>query len=428
MVNDEPTVDTSETESSTGSTEAEQPRSSLAYDAASHARLRPQSGADSGVDAGRASAEPTEIESSPPLSDRIDAAADVGSVTHEERVSGGPNRSWTRRLWWIHSIYALGLGIFISLYVGKDFSYARWLLLSAVAIWSILLAIYRLFGPKPSVESQSLAGKVGFHAMTWVVKNLYQGMLFFLLPFYWRSATYGTVNQWFVVVLAICALIATLDIIFDRFLIRFRFASTAYFLVTMFATFNLAIPALLIGVDVFYSLLGASIASVLVAWFIRVPRWRWSDVEMRGALLGGVIAAVMFSYVARPLVPPVPHHIINGAVGLAMNGQITADARAIRHDALSELVAETRILAPDGAESSFQHEWRLDGSVVHRVTDPGRMTFESDPNTVVLRSILPAPVVPKSAYGQWQIDVLTDGGRLIGRLRFNVVESFTEAP
>ncbi|MEC8022559.1 MAG: hypothetical protein VX223_01405, partial [Myxococcota bacterium] len=177
MVNDEPTVDTPETASSTGSTDVEQPRTTLVSDVASHGGSSPQSEADFAVDAVRVPAEPTETESSPQLSERVDADADVDPVTDEEAVSGGPNRSWARRLWWIHSMYALGLGIFISLYVGQDFSYARWLLLSAVAIWSILLAIYRVFGPKPSVESQSLVGKVGFHAMTWVVKNLYQGML-----------------------------------------------------------------------------------------------------------------------------------------------------------------------------------------------------------------------------------------------------------
>jgi hypothetical protein len=330
---------------------------------------------------------------------------------------------WARRLWWIHSIYALGLGIFIAVYAGREFTYARWLLLSVIAVWTMLVLIYRTFGHRPEVEDETLVKKVGFHAMTWVLKNLYQGMLFFLLPFYWRSTTFGTANQWFLLILGACALLATLDILFDRLLIRFRFASTTYFIVTMFATLNLAIPALITGVDAFYALVGASVISVVVVWLIHVPRWKWADVELRIALVAGLVGAIVVSYVARPLIPPVPHHILHGAVGPGSDGQLTAYAHAVEVKTLEGLLAETRILAPGGAESSFRHEWMQGSTVVHVVEEPGRVTFATNPNELLLRSTLPVHLVPKDAMGEWSVDVRTDSGRLIGRVSFRVFSS-----
>jgi len=294
------------------------------------------------------------------------------------------------------------------------------LLLSIIAIWTVLILLYRTFGNRPEVTDDALVKKVGFHAMTWVLKNLYQGMLFFLLPFYWRSTTFGTANQWFLFALAACALLATLDILFDKLLIRFRFASTAYFVVTTFATLNLAIPALLTGLDAFYALVGASVVSVVVVWLIYVPRWRWGDIELRLALLGGLIAAVVFSYGARPMIPPVPHHIVEGAVGPGRNGQLIAHAHAVEIAALGGLLAETKILAPNGADSTFRHEWMHGSTIVHVVDEPGRVTFATNPNEIALRSSLPAHVLPKNALGPWSVDVKTDSGRLIGRVSFRV--------
>ena len=43
--------------------------------------------------------------------------------------------------------------------------------------------------------------RVRFYVMTYALKNLYQGMLFFLLPFYWKSTTLDAANGWFVILL-----------------------------------------------------------------------------------------------------------------------------------------------------------------------------------------------------------------------------------
>ena len=65
--------------------------------------------------------------------------------------------------------------------------------------------------------------------MTYVLKNLYQGMLFFVLPFYWKSSSLDSINAWFVFLLAFLALLSTLDLVFDNLLMRYRGVAAVFF-------------------------------------------------------------------------------------------------------------------------------------------------------------------------------------------------------
>ena len=130
-----------------------------------------------------------------------------------------------RKLWWLHSAYALGLGITVVAFAQKGFDHARWLAVSVGAAWLLVVLFFRLFGSGRQQANLQTAGakvRLRFFAMTYALKNLYQGMLFFLLPFYWKSTTFWTSNSWFVVLLGVCALLSTLDIVFDRVVLRFR--------------------------------------------------------------------------------------------------------------------------------------------------------------------------------------------------------------
>ena len=40
-----------------------------------------------------------------------------------------------RKLWWLHSAYALGLGITVVTFAQKGFDHARWLAVTASAAW-----------------------------------------------------------------------------------------------------------------------------------------------------------------------------------------------------------------------------------------------------------------------------------------------------
>ena len=157
--------------------------------------------------------------------------------------------------------------------------------------------------------------RVRFYVMTYALKNLYQGMLFFLLPFYWKSTTLDAANVWFVArCSAACAVLSTLDIVFDRVLMRWRWLASIFHGITLFGCLNLVIPALFPDTRTLWSLLAAAGIAVVSFWTLHVTE-RALKKKIYLALFalsvgGGRGAGV---YAARAAMPPVPMYVSSAA-------------------------------------------------------------------------------------------------------------------
>jgi len=92
-----------------------------------------------------------------------------------------------RLFWTLHSVWALGWGaVFVA--VGKDRSgLLRWGLVSVGAVWLTSLALPALLAGTRIPEGRKGAAR---RLVLWGQKWLLQGLSFFLLPLYHRSATY----------------------------------------------------------------------------------------------------------------------------------------------------------------------------------------------------------------------------------------------
>src|SRR4029077_20917214 len=120
-------------------------------------------------------------------------------------------RQHGRKLWWLHSAYALAIGAGVVLFAQRGFEHARWLAVALGLACLLVVLVFRLFGSgdqhrafetaQAGLGRQGTKTRVHFYVMTYALKNLYQWMLFFLLPFYWKSATAGAHNVWFVLLL-----------------------------------------------------------------------------------------------------------------------------------------------------------------------------------------------------------------------------------
>ena len=146
-----------------------------------------------------------------------DGSSPDGSVDEPRPGFFGRIRQWFHdnhgKLFWIHSLYALGLGAFVATFASKGLGYARWLVLLLIGAWIMIVAIFRLHGTGAEQKQKvtTTGQKVRFLAMTYVLKNLYQGMLFFLLPFYWKTAVSDGPTMWFLVLLGVTAFLSTMD-------------------------------------------------------------------------------------------------------------------------------------------------------------------------------------------------------------------------
>lgn len=339
-----------------------------------------------------------------------------------------------RVLWWLHSLYALGLGVSIVLFAQKSFEHARWLLFSGGGTWLILLFLSWLqrWQESKSASAETMQDATsgdrgrrrwGFLAVTYVLKNLYQGMLFFALPFYFKSSSFDSANVAMLVVLALFALLSTLDVVFDRVIVKRTLLVSIFHGVVLFACINLITPALFDQTSSSTALvLAATIAAVAATslHLMRTPRsWQLS----LAAVFGASVLAAGGAYLARRYVPPVPMHLAYAKIGpgILESGKLTMEVTTLDRSVLSDVYAVTDVVLPAGKRESFVHVWRHEGEVAF-ISDEAMARVPSPEGEVRLRSVLPKQKLPAQVVGKWSVDVETLDGRLIGRARFTVTE------
>jgi hypothetical protein len=248
-------------------------------------------------------------------------------------------------------------------------------------------------------------------------------MLFFLLPFYWKSATGSAPNFGFVVLLAVCTILSTLDLVFDRVLLRMRVLASMFHALTLFACINLVVPALFPNTRTLVSLLSAAALTVASFWTIHV---RASSMKKRtnvAYLVASLAAGMSFVYYGRTLIPPVPMHLSSAAVGpeVLPDGRLAMEVSSLNQAVITHLLAVTDVVVPGGQGDRLVHVWRLDGKELHRATEDTSRVPGPD-GAVRLRSDLAGEELPPRLAGKWSVDVETDDGQLVGRTSFVVTE------
>jgi hypothetical protein len=345
--------------------------------------------------------------------------------TTRDRVRGFM-REHGRKLWWLHSAYALGLGITVVAFAQKGFDHARWLAVSVGAAWLLVVLFFRLHGEGREQERVHEGGatmRIRFFAMTYALKNLYQGMLFFLLPFYWKSTTFGAPNAWFVILLGACALLSTLDIVFDRVVFRVRALASVFHGVALFGCLNLVVPALVPDTRTLTSLLIATGITVLGFWTIHMNLRMLRDRRWLVLFVFSAAASLGLVYEGRAAIPPVPMYVSRGAVGpmVLPDGRLAMVVRELHPSVIDKLIAITDVVVPGGKGDRLVHVWRHDGSEVQRATE-STSRVDGPEGTVRLRSGLMGRDLPKRLVGDWAVDVETQDGQLVGRVSFVVVD------
>lgn len=329
-----------------------------------------------------------------------------------------------RKLWWLHSAYALGLGITVVTVAQKGFDHARWLAVSVGAAWMLVVVFFRLFGSgraQRHLDGASPKAKLRFFAMTYALKNLYQGMLFFLLPFYWKSTTFGSANTWFVVLLGACALLSTLDIVFDRVVFRFRALASVFHGVAIFACLNLVVPALFPDTRTLVTLMTAAAVSLVAFWTIHVNLAMLRDRRWIAAFVLSIAAGLGLTYSARSFIPPVPMYVAHGAVGpiVLPDGRLGMEVTKLDPAVIDKLIAITDVVVPGGKGDRLLHVWRHDGQEVERATE-STSRVDAPHGLVRLRSGMENGQLPEHLDGAWTVDVETQDGQLVGRVNFTV--------
>lgn len=317
--------------------------------------------------------------------------------------------------WTLHSLWALGWGVAFVL-LGKDRpQLLRWGIVSVGAVWatSLLLPAFLSAGPIPPERREAVRRLV-----LWGQKWLLQGLAFFLLPLYHRSTTYASGQAVFMALLALAALAATIDVVYDEVVARKRPLLGVLLAFVAFATLNVSLPMVWrVGGLGSLAASGLLATAVFASFVVEREKGRAARAVGRALLVGASFLALVT--LGRSAVPPAPLRLVTAHVGTALGASgldVAAPLSSVPGGSERRLVVVAAVQAPAGLGEGVRHVWSVDGRVVFRSRvieiEGGRRRGFRSRSAATLRDL--------AAGERVRIDVETARGQLIGRAELPV--------
>lgn len=317
---------------------------------------------------------------------------------------------WAQR--WGISLASLVGGLLTLFVFRRELPHARWIIGYLILLWLLVALSVQL----REAFQATRAGRLALGAADYAIQSLYHGVLLFLLPAYWASTTLDSGNVVFLLLLVALVLLATFDPWYRAAVVRVPAIIDVFFFVSIFAALKVALP--LVGVPtVWATLLSAWTAAVALAPALRRLRgWPWPRALRVTAVAGLAVAALVFAL--RAWIPPAPLFLARATLARDVVGGEPVDllGRTVAAGDLRGLVAFTAVHAPAGLRQPIAHVWRHDD----RVDSVVPLSPVQGGRREGFRTYSRKTVAPPDASGRWSVDVVTDFGQLIGRLRFHV--------
>lgn len=327
-----------------------------------------------------------------------------------------------RRLWWFHSFFALAFGIGVMMFARAGLAHADKVLVALFASWLVMFVALRfIVGPANRREQEGITRKGVRVATNYIIKQFYQQMFFFLTPLYASSATWSlsSWNWWIAPLLLVCAVVSTMDLVFDNFIMERRMLAAAMYGLAMFGVLNVLLP-LVAGFDHKTGLVIAALATptsvALLSFSVKQvlsPQGVLLTIGISGALLGAV------SY-GRAFIPPAPLAMPETTIGHGTRGSyecMPASKHQMRANQLDGLRCGSMVREPGGLKEPIVHAWSHRGKELIRIT-PNELRCDGDP---VFLSELPEKLVPADPTGTWACTTWTLGGQLVGLRKLQVL-------
>jgi hypothetical protein len=316
------------------------------------------------------------------------------------------------KLWWFHSSYSLLLGVGVMWLGTKNFTYLRLAVFHIAFIWlsSLALPLLNRLRNIPEHWHHRLRLLINYFQ-----RNFYQQLLFFILPIYYLSASWGAGNMLFVLLLAVSALLATMDIIYDRYLSVNGRLLAVFFAFNLFACINVMLPVVWNFKNSFALRLSALLALAGFISFSFTLRGVKNRDRLRLILAAALLLAGV-SEIGRPLVPPAPLRLLESGFGLGVDmesKQLSDRLSELPAGGPRKIYALTAIGAPLGLKDRVGHRWYLNGKLVYASPfiklSGGRKSGFRLWTFRTLKNINSASTL--------RVDVRTEAGQLIGRSR-----------
>lgn len=207
---------------------------------------------------------------------------------------------YSRLFWTLHSIWALFWGAGVLVLAHNRHGYLRWVVGFLALTWASTL-----FFTRATSAVHSKAMRYAQEFVSYVTRVMYQGTLFFLIPFYAYSATVFEANSIFVGFLLALAVFSCFDLPFDRLLRQNKAFALTFFALVTFAALNFFFPLFFrtrLHIGTYLAAILAVAAALPLAYSgaeLLRPR-----LAFRATLI--LLLTVLGARAVRPLLPPVP--------------------------------------------------------------------------------------------------------------------------
>ena len=313
------------------------------------------------------------------------------------------------KLWWLYSLYSLLLGIGIMWLGKRNFYFLRLVIFHISFIWlsSLFLPMLLNHPRLPAPWAPRLRLLVNFFN-----KNLYQQMLFFVLPIYYASATLGSRNFAFVLLVALSAMFSTLDVIYDRYLAVKRGLTAAFFAFNLFALINVMLPILWSVGNTLATRVSAALA--FLGFLSLYYPTSQTKIRRRALAFGTGILVFGLAEPGRPFIPPAPLRLASVEFGREFDRdslRVISPLTGLPPNQPVRLYGVTSIKAPLGLTERVRHRWYANGKLIfaspfYNIVGGREEGFRLW-TSFSFKTLAPGTLV--------RLDLETEGGQLIGR-------------
>jgi hypothetical protein len=256
--------------------------------------------------------------------------------------------------------------------------------------------------------------------LRFLVQAIHQEAFFFSLPFFFATTTWSSGQAGFTALLTLAGICTLWDPLYFGQIAKRRWLYLAFHALAIFAALLVALPMLLhLTTTQSLALSCAAMAVFAVPSLAHVIARQTVGGWL--LLVASSITLGVCAWLLRPFVPPatlwVHLGLITDTVDTASKtpGVEFANVPAAQaHNA--GLYAYTAIRAPRGLRERVFHVWLHEGIEVDRI--PLEIVGGREDG---YRAWSHKQGFPADARGEWQVDVITEGGQLIGRVEFEVI-------
>jgi hypothetical protein len=339
---------------------------------------------------------------------------------------------------------SLGLGILSVVVFRRGIGYAPVAAATLIVGWTIVVVLGQWLGL--GGEGAPVAGEDGTApglwprllrilrtlAGSWVV-SLYQNVLFYLVPVWFASAVWPSANVAFPALLAAMAVFSCFEFPYRHLVLQRPVVRTLWSALVLFAVLVPAAPSLVLASPRMYVALSSGVAALLSVaalatrpWTPRPPTESTEAMAVSSPAprqarvvwlsLAVALAAAGLLTLSAPLLPPVPVVCVSSGAGTGVHErQLTGESERFE-PGVSRVYAWFAVALPPRDSQEVLFAWFRDGSPVGRgIETTIRAGRKEGWRTWAFRTA-PGP-------GDWRADLLSDGGQLIGRVRFTVGEA-----